>query len=121
MDAGSDMMISKRVTSQRSPRACPRAGGMRKRVLCFNLIVMLTGALAFQGFGQPAEQTKPTSPANPAQPAAPASPAPANAPPVQTPAVTPKLNNPAADALRVQAEAGNALAQFKLGMLFASG
>jgi len=135
MDAESDIMDSGRVTPQRSPRdfLCPRAPF--RGFLSFNLVVMLSGAFGLQG--QPAEQTKPIAPANPtpsakpAQPAAtpqpapgvvaPASPSPANAAPAQTPPVTPKLNNAAAEALRVQAEAGNALAQFKLGMLFASG
>src|SRR6266851_706815 len=75
---------------------------------------------------QPASQTAPKAPPLPAAPATtPALPtvtSPAQTPPATLPSpAAQKLSNPDAEALRNEAEAGNGAAQFRLGMMLASG
>src|SRR5436305_850628 len=79
----------------------------RNRRLLFT--ILLSVSLVLHGLGQTPATTN-TSPGAPQlAPAPPAYP------------ITPPLTNSAAEALRLEAEKGDVAAQFRLGMLFASG
>src|SRR3954447_6676640 len=105
--------MAKRVQMKVEPgRLVP---GLFKR-LFVPLLFIFMDLLAWETFSQAPVQTNP-----PAQPPA-VAPVPGQAQPAApAPLITPPLQNPAAEALRIEAEAGNAGAQFKLGMMFASG
>src|SRR2546427_3260664 len=99
-------------------------------LLCRLAVAFISSMMAWRSFGQasaptnPASQPPPAKPATiqPGSPALPPAPAQEKAQPAPNPALTtPPLKNRAAEVLRVEAEAGNPLAQFKLGMLFATG
>src|SRR5438105_8817457 len=80
------------------------------------LVLLLAGMFTGESFGQaPAPKPPPAlAPTPTAAPTPPAAPATARD-------ITLPLKNPAAEALRAEGVSGNAVAQFKLGMLFAAG